>query len=89
MFTYSIAKGVNKGWLHKKYGVIAMKGWGGLLQKITQNHEFEGVCVGTHFSDDTNYYLSRPTITNDRHVMGSFLLAGVEILELEKFEFAY
>jgi len=84
MFTYSIAKGVNKGWLPKKYKATALKGWNGLLQKITPNNEIEGVCVGTHFSDDINFYLTRPTVTNDRHVMGSFLLAGVEILELDK-----
>ncbi len=63
---------------------MALKGWNGLLQKITPNNEIEGVCVGTHFSDDINFYLNRPTVTNDRHVMGSFLLAGVEILELDK-----
>jgi len=51
-------------------------------KKITPANEIEGVCIGTHFSDDINFYLNRPTSTNDRHVLGSFLLAGMEILDL-------
>ena len=82
MFTYSIAKGINKGWLPKSYRSYAVKGWNGLLTKITSNNEIEGVCIGTHFSDDINFYLKRPTSTNDRHVLGSFLLAGMEIIDL-------
>jgi len=84
MFTYSIARGVNKGWLDSKYKTFALKGWNGLLQKVTPNNEIEGVCVATHFSDDINFYLSRPTVQNDRHVMGSFLLAGQEMIDLSK-----
>ncbi len=84
MFTYSIAKGVNSGWLPKSYKIYAVKGWNGLLQKITPANEIEGVCIGTHFSDDINFYLNRPTSTNDRHVLGSFLLAGVELIKFQK-----
>jgi len=82
MFTYSIAKGINRGWLPKNYRSYAVKGWNGLLTKITPANEIEGVCIGTHFSDDINFYLKRPTSTNDRHVLGSFLLAGMEIIDL-------
>lgn len=80
MFVYCMAKGINKGWLPKNNFIAVEKGWMGLQQRITANNEIEGVCVATHFSDDLNYYLNRATVNNDRHVLGSFLLAGVEIV---------
>ncbi|HEY5592537.1 MAG TPA: glycoside hydrolase family 88 protein [Paludibacter sp.] len=81
MFVYCIAKGINKGWLSKNYFNAVEKGWIGLQQRITANNEIEGVCVATHFGDDLDYYLNRPTVNNDRHVLGAFLLAGVEIVD--------
>ena len=80
MFVYCMAKGINKGWLSKDNFNAVEKGWIGLQQRITANNEIEGVCVATHFSDDLNYYLNRATVNNDRHVLGSYLLAGVEIV---------
>jgi len=80
MFVYCMAKGINKGWIPADNFKSVEKGWIGLQQRITANNEIEGVCVATHFSDDLNYYLNRATINNDRHVLGSFLLAGVEII---------
>lgn len=54
-----------------------------MLSKLTPQNQIKGGCVGTHFSDDLNYYLNRRTVDNDRHVLGSFLLAGSEILKME------
>ena len=84
MITYSIARGINKGWLTDNYCTNARKGWNGLLQKLTPNNDIESVCVGTHFSDNVNYYLTRPKQISDRHVLGSFLMAGAEITKLNE-----
>lgn len=80
MFVYCMVKGINKSWLPKDNFNAVEKGWVG-LQRITANNEIEGVCVATHFSDDLNYYLNKATVNNDRHVLGSYLLAGVEIID--------
>jgi len=84
MFVYCMAKGINKGWLPKDNFNAVEKGWMGLQKRTTANNEIEGVCVATHFSDDLNYYLNRATVNNDRHVLGSYLLAGVEIIKALK-----
>lgn len=83
MFVYTLAKGINEQWIDSRYKESVYRGWQGLLSKLTPQNQIKGVCVGTHFSDDLNYYLNRRTVDNDRHVLGSFLLAGSEILKME------
>jgi unsaturated rhamnogalacturonyl hydrolase len=84
MFTYTIARAVNKGYIDKRYSSIAEKGWDGILSKILPDGQIEGVCTGTGISDNLVDYYNRPAPLNDVHGMGAVLLAGSEILLLKK-----
>ena len=84
MFTYSIARAVNKGYIDKRYSSIAEKGWKGILSKIHLDGQIEGVCTGTVVSDNLVDYYNRPAPLNDIHGIGTVLLAGIEILKLIK-----
>ena len=84
MFTYSIARAVNRGILDRSYSAYAVKGWEGLASKIRPDGQIEGVCTGTVVSDNLNDYYMRPAPLNDVHGIGVVLLAGCEILNLKK-----
>lgn len=83
MFTYSIAKAVNEGWLDKRYLSVAQRGWDGLLTKIREDGQVEDICVGTGIEDNTVFYYQRPTSLNDIHGLGAVLLAGIEMMKVE------
>jgi len=84
MFTYSIARAVNKGYINPRYSSIAKRGWEGVMSKIRMDGQVEGVCTGTGVSDDLVFYYHRPAPLNDVHGIGAVLLAGTEILQLPK-----
>jgi rhamnogalacturonyl hydrolase YesR len=84
MFTYTIARAVNKGYIEPRYASIAQRGWEGVQSKIRPDGQVEGVCTGTVVSDDLVFYYRRPTPLNDVHGIGAILLAGAEVLQLTK-----
>jgi unsaturated rhamnogalacturonyl hydrolase len=84
MFTYTIARAVNKGYIDPRYTSIAKRGWEGIMTKISPAGDVEGVCTGTVVSNDLVYYYNRPTPLNDVHGLGTILLAGAEVLQLPK-----
>ncbi|MFH1195042.1 MAG: glycoside hydrolase family 88 protein [bacterium] len=84
MFTYAIARAVNKGYIEPRYASIAIQGWEGVMTKILPDGKVEGICAGTGTSDNLIHYYKRPTPLNDIHGLGAILLAGMEILHLPK-----
>ena len=84
MFTYSIARAVNKGLVDPGFASIVKKGWEGVKSKILPDGQVEGVCTGTVVSDDLASYYNRPAPLNDVHGIGTVLLAAIEILQLHK-----
>jgi unsaturated rhamnogalacturonyl hydrolase len=84
MFTYAIARGVDAGYLELGYVFFAERGWKGVMSKIGSDGQVEGVCTGTGVGDDLAFYYDRPTPLNDVHGIGTVLLAGAEMLHLEK-----
>ncbi len=84
MFTYAIARSVNRGYIEPRYASIAQRGWEGVMARIRPNGQVEGVSAGTVVSDDLVYYYRRPTQLNDVHGIGVILLAGAEMLQLRK-----
>ncbi|MBN1302586.1 MAG: glycoside hydrolase family 88 protein [Melioribacteraceae bacterium] len=84
MFTYTIARAVNKGFLDKRFTSAAIRGWEGVLSKIRPDGMVEGVCTGTVVSDNLVDYYNRPAPLNDVHGIGTVILAGSEILILNK-----
>ncbi len=84
MFTYSIAKAVNKGWIDARFGSIATQGWAGIKSKVQPDGQVQDICVGTGIKDDLGFYYERPVALNDIHGLGAVLLAGVEILKMNQ-----
>jgi rhamnogalacturonyl hydrolase YesR len=84
MFAYSMAKGVNRGWLNASaYGPVAQAAWNGITTKIGDQGEVNDVCIGTNYADDMVYYYNRPA-RDDIHGYGPVLLCGAEMIRLVK-----
>jgi rhamnogalacturonyl hydrolase YesR len=84
MYTYAIARGVNRGWLDPgAYGPVAIAGWNGLTTKISRDGHLSDVCPGTSYAADYIYYYHRPAV-DDIHGYGPTLLAGAEIINMLK-----
>ena len=89
MFTYCIARAVNRGWIDPTNLAVARKGFVGLCEKITTNGVIYGTCEGTSLSTDYTYYVNRAyTNADERHVRGPVLLAGSELLAHPKLNIA-
>jgi len=84
MFTYSIAKAVNEGWIDGVWSQVAWKGWRGLYGNITEDAQVKDVCVGTHVEWNLAFYYNRPLSVNDTHGLATTILAGIEIDKLSK-----
>ncbi|TDO22783.1 glycoside hydrolase family 88 protein [Pedobacter duraquae] len=91
MFTYTLAKGVRKGYLAKTYFAAAKKAYAGMKAEFVEQGAKAGqvnlkgtVSVsglgGTPYRDGTvAYYLSEKVITNDAKGVGAFLMAANEM----------
>lgn len=84
MFTYSIARSINEGWLDTSYLKIAINGWHGVASRLTTDGSIEGTCAGTSMEDNLIFYCQRPSPTNDPHGFGPVLLAASEIIRMEQ-----
>lgn len=82
MFTYSIARGVNRGWLPPDFAQVAQMGWKGILTKITPNGDVTSICPGTGIAPSLPAYYSRPKLTDIPMGEGPVLRAGAEILDM-------
>lgn len=90
MFVYSMAKGVNKGYLNKKYLKYAKESWNGIIKEFVVVDEkgsinLEKTCQGAGlggkpYRDGTfEYYMSEKVRTNDFKGYGPFLLSAIEL----------
>jgi rhamnogalacturonyl hydrolase YesR len=83
IFTYCIARGINKGWLDViSFGPVAFLGWSAVASKINTQGQVEGVCVGTGMAFDPAFYYYRPVNVWAAHGYGTTILAGAEIYRL-------
>lgn len=87
LFAYSIAKAVKKGYVSEEYKKNALRAYNGVLKYIKEDENgfisIENVCIGTSVGD-YNYYINRPTVTNDLHGAGAFVLMCTQMYELDK-----
>ena len=90
MFTYAIAKGVNKGYLDNSFLPIAQKGFDGLVAKLITRDKngfitLTQVCAvaglgGNPFRDGSyEYYVNERKKDNDPKGTGPFILAALEL----------
>jgi unsaturated rhamnogalacturonyl hydrolase len=85
MFTYAIARAVNQGWIDKRYGSIAIRGWEGLKEhEIQLDGQVKNTCVGTGIEDNLVFYYDRPARLEERHGLGAVIDAGIEVGKLKK-----
>jgi len=90
MFAYAMAKGANKGYLPKKFKVIANKAFDGLTTRLIktdsdgQIHITQACAVaglgGNPYRDGSYlYYVNERKKDNDPKATGSFILAALEL----------
>ncbi|MBC2605230.1 glycoside hydrolase family 88/105 protein [Pelagicoccus albus] len=85
MFVFGLAKGINEGWLDPlTYGPIASLGWNAVAEKINEEGQVEGTCVGTGMGWDKAFYAYRATSMYAAHGYGPVLLAGAEMIRLRQ-----
>ena len=93
MFTYFLAKAVNRGYLPESYAPAARKAYAGLVSEFvaihadgsfhyTNNVETGGLGYGRDGS--YRYYMSERVVDNDPKGLGPAILAGIELSELAK-----
>lgn len=80
MFTYGIARAVNRGWLAPSYMDMARKAFAGLSKNVTADGVVNETCEGTSIGQTLEFYKNRKRPSNDPHGRGPVLLAGTEIL---------
>ena len=90
MFSYALAKGVNKGYLPVEYKAVAIKAFDGLtreLVKVSENGEITitQACAvaglgGNPYRDGSyEYYVNERKKDNDPKATGPFILAALEL----------
>jgi unsaturated rhamnogalacturonyl hydrolase len=85
IYTYAIARAVNRGYVDAQmYGPMANLAWNAVASKVTNAGQIEGICVGTGMAFDPAFYAFRPTSVKAAHGYGPALLAGAEIIEMNK-----
>ena len=98
MFVYSLAKGINRGYLSReKYLPAVLRGYEGILRDfvrrnpdrtltLTQCCEVAGLgfltAKGKPRDGSFEYYVSEPIVENDLKGIPSFILAGIEMDQL-------
>ncbi len=82
MYIYAIALAVNEGWIDDRYAPIAIKGWQGLAEMITDDGRVKNICTGLTIYTDLAGYYNHPAPLNDIHGLGALLLAGSEVMKL-------
>lgn len=82
MFTFAIARGVNRGWLTPVYAPVAQAGWQALAKRVHDDGRIEGICVSTTAAYDAVYYYNRPTDLGAMQGYGPVLMAGAEVINM-------
>jgi rhamnogalacturonyl hydrolase YesR len=82
MFTFAIARGVNRGWLSPVYAPVAQAGWQALSKRVRSDGRIEGICVSTTAAYDAVYYYNRPTDLGAMQGYGPVLMAGAEVIAM-------
>lgn len=91
MFTYFLAKAINKGYLSESYIPDARKAYAGLVDEfvavyadgsyhLTNNCEVGGLGYGRDGS--YRYYMSERVVKNDPKALGPAIMAGLQVSEL-------
>jgi unsaturated rhamnogalacturonyl hydrolase len=82
MYTYTLSRAVERGYIAKRYAKAARKGYGGVLTQLSRDDEgfahIANICEGTNVGD-LAFYLARPRSTDDPHGIGAFLIMNEQL----------
>jgi unsaturated rhamnogalacturonyl hydrolase len=78
MYTYSISRAVEKGYVDDSYKSVSQKGYQGVLAKVNSKGDVADICIGTNVGNQS-YYLGRDRKTNDLHGLGAFLIMNEQL----------
>lgn len=84
LFTYAMAKSLRLGIIDASFKENIIKGYRGVLSKVKLCDDIVGltdICIGTGFGTE-QFYFDRPTVENDLHGMGAFLLMCTEVYKI-------
>jgi unsaturated rhamnogalacturonyl hydrolase len=86
LYAYAICKAVRKGYLPDFFRSYAEKAYNGVINSLKFEEDaliVDNICVGTGVGD-YEFYLNRPTVQNDLHGMGAFLLFCTEYYNMKQ-----
>jgi unsaturated rhamnogalacturonyl hydrolase len=82
MFTFSLSRAAQEGYIDAHYATVAQKGYQGVLQKISLGGDgrtnLTDISIGTNVGD-YDYYIKRTRATNDFHGLGAFLIMNEQV----------
>jgi unsaturated rhamnogalacturonyl hydrolase len=82
MYTYTLSRAVERGYIAKHYAKVAHKGYDGVLTQLSRDDEglahIANICEGTNVGD-LAFYLARPRSTDDPHGIGAFLIMNEQL----------
>ncbi|WP_244943348.1 glycoside hydrolase family 88/105 protein [Streptomyces inhibens] len=77
MFAFALSRGVQRGYLDRRYAKVAKRAYDGVLQRISLGSDgrthLSDITIGTNVGD-YGYYIDRTRATNDFHGLGAFLI---------------
>jgi unsaturated rhamnogalacturonyl hydrolase len=86
MYTYMLWTGVRAGYLDRHYREVALKGYRGVLTKLSVGADgltsLVDICEGTNVGD-LLYYFARKRNENDFHGLGAFLIMNERLREAD------
>lgn len=82
MYTYTLSRAIERGYIGKHYAGVMQKGYKGVLSQVTRDEEgfahIANICGGTNVGD-LQFYLDRPRNTDDFHGIGAFLIMNEQL----------
>jgi len=86
LILYALALGLREGWLPDRFRPMARRAGSGRAAMGDQQGAGHGTCIGTAggTDDPVDFWLNRPTKTDDPHSFGPVLLAAVQMHLLER-----
>jgi len=91
MFVYAMAKGIRHGYLPRSYEPAVLNGYRGIIEHLIRNDEngqwyLTQCCsvAGLGYGRDGSfeYYIHEPVVDNDLKGIGPFILAGIQVQQL-------
>ncbi len=84
MYTYTISRAVQQGYVDASYKSVAAKGYQGVLGRISLGSDgrtnITNISIGTNVGS-YSYYVGRTRATNDQHGLGAFLIMNEQMLQ--------